>query len=291
MKLITILSALAICILMAGCSSMPPSPTDRDTTDLAEVVEDTSLLAKTTGIDSILVVLDIDNTLLAMEQDLGSDQWYQWQKALAENEPCGRFTVPDRFAVQGAIYHASAMRPTQPDAAEQVRALQDSGLRVIALTSRGTDYRLQTFRELRRNGYDFRRSALAPRAGWPENFTPSRGTRPARYEDGVFLTSGQHKGDMLLDLLERSETPLPAVVVSVDDKRSNLDALTEALTPLGVVVRSWHYIGEADRVAAFNPAASDDLWRSLEPALLTLQEQLGADNYALPSGPAEGCVP
>ena len=291
MKPITPLSALAIFVFMVGCSSIPPLPTDRDTTDLAEVVEDTRELAKTVGIGNVLVVLDIDNTLLAMEQDLGSDQWYQWQKALADDEPCGPMTVPDRFAVQGAIYHASAMRPTQPDAAEQVRVLQDSGLRVIALTSRGTDYRLQTFRELRRNGYDFRRSALAPRAGWPENFIPSRGNRPARYEDGVFLTSGQHKGDMLLDLLERSEAALPTVVVTVDDKRGNLDALVEALAPLGVVVRSWHYLGEADRVAAFDPAASDSLWRSLEPALLTLQDRLGTDHYALPNGPAEPCTP
>ena len=44
------------------------------------------------------------------------------------------------------------MRPTQPDAAQLVQRLQDDGLNVIALTSRGPDFRLATFRELRRNG-------------------------------------------------------------------------------------------------------------------------------------------
>ena len=66
------------------------------------------------GKDTILVVLDIDNTLLAMEQGLGSDQWYYWQKDLGNTDPCSPRNVGDRFAVQGAMFHASAMRATQP---------------------------------------------------------------------------------------------------------------------------------------------------------------------------------
>ena len=84
--------------------------------------------------DRVLVVFDIDNTLLAMEQGLGSDQWYYWQAALRDDEPCSPETVNDLLAVQGALFYASAMRPTQPSAAAQVRRMQDEGLQVIILT-------------------------------------------------------------------------------------------------------------------------------------------------------------
>ena len=59
------------------------------------------------------MVFDIDNTLMAMEQGLGSDQWYEWQKNLQLTDPCDARLVSDRLAVQGALYFISAMRPTQ----------------------------------------------------------------------------------------------------------------------------------------------------------------------------------
>jgi hypothetical protein len=283
-------TTLLLSLWLTACATLPPATMERETADLADVSRDAIALAAAFGRDRVLVVFDIDNTLLAMEQGLGSDQWYDWQKRLSEEDPCGPATVADRFAAQGAMYFASAMRRTQPDAAEQVRSLQNAGLRVIALTSRGTDYRLQTFRELRRNGYDFRRSALPPAAGWPDDFTPARGSRLARYEDGVFLTAGQHKGDMLQDLLERTSTTRPAVVVMIDDKQKNLDAVIETMTAIGVAVRAWRYTGEDENVAAFDPLAADRLWNAIQPALTRLQAELGADNYALPPA-KDTCTP
>jgi hypothetical protein len=190
------------------------------------------------------------------------------------------------------MYLASAMRPTQENGAGVVRRLQDAGIPVIALTSRGVDFRLQTFRELRRNGFDFRRSAIGPKTGWPEDFVPDNGIRPARYEDGVFLTTGQHKGAMLLALLERTGTPLPRAIVIADDKWANLDAVVETFRDLDVPVHAWRYSGEKDRVSAFDGDSSHTLWQQLLPALETIQQALGPDNYHLPpSNTPEGCQP
>ena len=233
--------------------------------------------------DEVLVVLDIDNTLLAMEQGLGSDQWYYWQKDLATNDPCSGKLVNGRFAVQGAIFFASAMRPTQPDAAEQVRRMQDSGLGVIAVTSRGTDYRLQTFRELRRNGFSFWLSALPPQAGFPEDFVPQGGERPARYEEGVFLTSGQHKGDMINALLAKTGTAPPKVIIMADDKQSNLDDVMETFAGSGTAVHAWRYSREDENVAAFNAQEAADTWNAVKPALIKLERFFGPDNFDLPA--------
>ncbi len=95
---------------------------DQETADLADVTTDVLALLEQTDNDRILMVFDIDNTLLAMEQGLGADQWYEWQKDLADNDRCNTQNVGNRFAVQGAIYFASAMRPTQGDAARQVKS-------------------------------------------------------------------------------------------------------------------------------------------------------------------------
>ena len=284
---------ILVATLVAACASVPPKVPQNlkaATDDLGMVADWALSMAADHGAENVLVVLDIDNTLLAMEQGLGSDQWYYWQKALADDDPCNPMQVGNRFAVQGAMFHESAMRATQSDAAEQVRRIQDAGITTIALTSRGTDYRLQTFRELRRQDISFWALAIPPRRGWPEDFLPDNGLRPVRYEDGVFLTTGQHKGVMLLELLRRTNTNMPGVVVMVDDKQKNLDDMLESFSAIGVPVRAWRYTGEDELVENFNADESHALWQALEPALKTLQEALGPDHFALPAAePRAGC--
>lgn len=283
---------LAACASTASGPAAPPRAQNllAETDDL-EMVADTSLqMSALYGNDDVLVVLDIDNTLLAMEQGLGSDQWYYWQKDLAKEDPCSGKLVTGRFAVQGAIFFASAMRPTQPDAAQQVRRMQDAGLKVIAVTSRGTDYRLQTFRELRRNGFSFWSSALPPQPGFPEDFVPQGGERPARYEEGVFLTSGQHKGDMIKALLAKTGTPAPKVIIMADDKQSNLDAVMEAFAKSDTAVHAWRYTREDENVATFDAQEAADTWNALKPALIKIERIFGPDNFDLPpSVVREGC--
>jgi hypothetical protein len=286
--------AIALPLVLAACATTTqpgPPPSTRGSTDDLGLVADLALgLAERYGAGEVLVVLDIDNTILAMEQGLGSDQWYYWQKDLAADEPCNPMIVGDRFAVQGALYYASAMRPTQPDAAAQIGRMQAAGLPVIALTSRGPDYRLQTFRELRRNGFSFWGSALPPQHGWPEPFVPQGGERSALYEDGVFLTAGQHKGRMLEALLARTGTEIPAAIVMADDKRDNLDAVWESFGKAGIQVHLWRYTREDANVAGFDARTAAAQWNELRPALETLEAVLGPDNYRLPaSARPAGC--
>jgi len=256
-------------------------PLDAETADLADLTADVVDLVGQAGRERVLVVFDIDNTLLAMEQDLGSDQWYDWQKSLADDDECNPRYVGDRFAAQGAIYYASAMRPTQADGAEQVRKIQGLGVKVISVTSRGMDYRLQTFRELRRNRISFSFSAIGPAGGYADAFLPVENGRLSRYEDGVFLTAGQHKGQMLAALLTRTGTPLPAVIVMADDKQHNLDAVKETFSALNVPVRAWRYSAEDGNVLAFDPGQADAQWKSIEAPLRKIQQVLGADNFDL----------
>jgi hypothetical protein len=297
--MLRILAAVAAALVLAGCAAAPSSPAPAaepllsqmvETVDLGRAADDALQLAGRLGTDRVLVVFDIDNTLLAMEQDLGSDQWYYWQKDLAFADPCSGFLVSDRLKVQGALFYASAMRPTQPDAAAQLNRLQDAGLSVIAVTSRGPEFRLQTFRELRRQGMSFWRTALPPRRGWPDPFVPAGGSREARYEDGVFLTAGQDKGVMVQALLARAGSPEPAVIVFVDDKQNNLDDVLAAFRGTDVAIHAWYYRREDPVVAAFDANAAAADWEALRPALVTIEQLLGPVHYDLPAQVVrEGC--
>ena len=283
------LCALIAALTLSACATSPdpaqPGQTiralDREISNLADVTTDTLKLIELTDRKGILVVFDIDNTLLAMEQGLGSDQWYDWQKQLSEDDQCNPRNVGDRFAVQGALYFVSAMRLTQQDGAKQVRTIQDEGVPVIALTSRGMNYQLQTFRELRRNNLNFSYSAIGPEGGIDEPFMPVADGRLSLYEDGVFLTAGQHKGEMLYALLEKTGTPLPRVIVMIDDKQYNLDAIKETFLALNIPVRAWRYTGEDKNVREFNTDQADKRWKAIDDALRQIQHSMGPDNYDL----------
>jgi hypothetical protein len=274
---------LSACTVNVQIDGFGPSiqALDRQTADLADVRTDALNLAEQHGKDKVLVVFDIDNTLMAMEQGLGANQWYEWQKDLSENDRCHPLNVGNRFAVQGALYFVSAMRKTQADADTQVRAIQDQGIAVIALTSRGMEFRLQTFRELRRNGFDFSLSAIGPPGGIAKPFIPVENGRFSLYDDGVFMTAGQHKGQMLLALLEKTGTENPDVIVMVDDKQTNLDAVKDTFSALEVPVHAWRITIEDENSKNFDAQQAAAQWESLEDSLRQIQEVVGPDNYDL----------
>jgi len=281
--------ALFFVLFLGACASMPAPVVEQnmlaETDDLAMVTDEALQTAKLLGKDQVLVVFDIDNTLLAMEQDLGSDQWYYWQKGLAENDPCSPLYVGDRFKAQGALYFASAMRPTQPDAAKQVADLQNAGLTVIAVTSRGPEFSLQTFRELRRNGISFWLTALPPARGFAAPFLPAGAKYEVLYQDGVFLTAGQHKGAMLKNLLEKSGAAWPSVIIIADDKSANLQAMMEAFKGSGTSVHAWRYSREDDNAGSLDKPEAAAQWDEVRPALITIEAVFGPDNFEVPPVP------
>lgn len=286
---------LALTFCLPACSTplvlpeqnLPPSQLI-ESADLQDVQAIALQLAGIIGKDHVLVIYDLDNTLLAMEQDLGSDQWYDWQKNLQAADRCDPNLVTDRLAAQGALYYTSAMRLTQPDGADIVRSVQDEGFDSIILTSRGADFSAATLRELRRNGFDFTRHPIGK--GDTLRFKPTPDSRDTLYENGVYLTAGQNKGEMLLALLQATGTALPKAIVMADDKPENLQHVLDALAGQATSVQALRYNREDARVAAFDSAQTVTQWRLAEPALLQLQALFGSDNFQLPQ-PAlpEGC--
>jgi len=248
--------------------------------DLERVTVAAQELARRYARDDLLVVFDLDNTLLAMRTPLGSDQWYDWQRVLESANSCDPQLVADRLAAQGALFHVGAMRPTQTDVAEQIRGLQSDGFATMIVTARGHDFRLPTFRELRRNGLNFRDSTIGPVGGIDNSYTPPDAKRPVRFEDGVYMLAGQDKGKMLLALFDRLMLDRPAAVVFVDDKAKNVEAMYQALLSAKITGKLFLYNREP--ITDFPSAAASADWRALEPALLQIQQVMGVANFHLP---------
>jgi hypothetical protein len=249
--------------------------------------------ADAVGPERVLLVVDIDNTLLAMNHTLGSDQWFEWQRYLLDHEPKSKDLVADSFEelleAQGLLYNLGRMHPPQRDLPILISRLQGRGIHTLVLTSRGPEFRAATERELRRNGYDFDATAL-PVRNLPggsylpydlEDLAADGLTRqdavafglsepqPVSYENGIYMTAGQPKGAMLLAMLHHAGADIRAVVYA-DDHIRHVAYVFAAVAGRGHEIAGFHYTREEPRVKKFQYGDKEEVgrrWRKLSRAL------------------------
>ncbi|WP_155914601.1 DUF2608 domain-containing protein [Asticcacaulis sp. AC460] len=228
-----------------------PVPTYISVTDLATPVQ-AALSAKAKG-RNVIVIFDIDNTLLTMPQDLGSDTWFNWQRSQDDSDDAFDALLRNNtFFLQ-----ASTMTPTQADSAALVRQLQAAGIPVYALSARGTALRGATEAALKANGIDLTRAPecgppLCIRRGdlrdkeiryaarWVGLKLPAGPYRPVTVSDGVMLVNGQDKG-VMLNLLLRSLPARYNDVYFVDDTFHNVENVQNASPRITAKVHPYSY--------------------------------------------------
>ena len=243
------------------------------------------------GADNVLLVVDIDNTTLAMSQPLGSDQWYNWQS----NFILKKIQSPHRVAaninellrIQGILFTLGKMQPPEPEIPDFIKKIQQLGCSSIVLTSRGPEFRAATERELKRNNYDFSSSALQINEPTRGSFLPYDKSRPnthglskeeldslraprlVSYSSGIMMSAGQHKGYMLRTLLARSQRTFRTLVF-VDDHEKHTTRMTEAFRDSGITTACFHYVREQENVEAFQESDKELVtkkWKQLNEAI------------------------
>lgn len=207
----------------------------------ANVVAVTKALSHQYGADKVLIVMDIDNTILTSTTDLGSDIWYQWQRGGLEIKPTPSQQVPCLFEDSiGLLYELAPMQLTEHNLNHTIAHWQLSGHTVMALTSRAPKYRAATERELTRNQVDFASTALVPVGQDTLIFREKKG-REISYMQGVMMTSGLNKGEMLQYLLEKTRRAFSAIVF-VDDSQKNIDDMYKTYQNVNNLdMRIFHY--------------------------------------------------
>lgn len=253
-----LLSALAALTLTA-CSSVPTTPAGTAESRVVEI-DDLARIAPALAEGDArrsLLVLDIDDTLLTSAGFFGSDAWYEWQKTLAKDDP-GK--VPCLFDVIALNYEAGAQRPTQADGPALLGTL---AVDTLLLSSRNPLYRGGTVRTLRDAGYALPAplGGLAEGRSWAFRASPASAPVSVEYEQGVFLTSGQDKGKVLLDLLRRLDRHYDRVLL-VDDGRRNIDNMQAALRDAGIDYLGLHYTRVSKAVGDADAQAGRDGWQA-----------------------------
>jgi len=221
-----------------------PDPIYKTTDSYQDVKEVALNMIEKYGADKVLFASDIDNTLLTMDQHLGSDAWFLWQsKQLGINKKDDLYSINSfdkLLKAQRLLFDISSMSTMEENQPELLSWFDKQGVDKIYITSRGPSTLSATLRELKENGYKlsnfkhenassssyspyFERNISELKLSFAElksfnvikkgascdkdNFELGKCLKPARknaYHRGLYMTSGQHKGFMLKLLLTQN---------------------------------------------------------------------------------------
>lgn len=256
--MVTALAMLAFAVLNGGAAHLSragiaqkAAPGQFFTIDsMTSVIDNALQTASRVGPDRVLVVFDVDSTLLY--DPLGGPQLGDMKDS-----------EPEKFrSVERALMYLKSLAPTEPGLAEELARLERAGIATYALTARGEDMRGMTLRELARAGIAFPR---APECGPP--LCVKRGVlppdvvlaaarkvlgeqelvrlgfdkgRPVGVSDGVMNAAGLHKGVMLRVLVASLGQEYDAVIF-VDDARKNVDHVADAAAGMSQQITGFHY--------------------------------------------------
>jgi hypothetical protein len=236
--------------------------------------------------EQILIAFDVDHTTLRMPPgvDLGGETWYDWQaeemKAGGLDKMAG--TTDELLTVQGVLFYLSPMIAAEPGLKDILAGLEKDGYPMIVLTSRGSEFRFVTERDIQRAGFPFERTGVALAAGQSWTYIPYdindiaasgylkaddiktfalREAMPVSYRKGLLLTAGQHKGIVLRSLLRRSTAKIGAILY-VDNKESQLRRVYDAFAAIGTEVKMVQYLGlqEEDNAFRSEPRRLEKAW-------------------------------
>lgn len=214
---------LLIVLTLAFASAYADTVKEKSTVDYQEI--DKYIIQKATeyGESQVLVVMDIDNTILTSHTDLGGDIWYQWQRGELDIKPTEDQKITECFYqdVIGLLYELNTMDLTDTLLPNYITNWQNSGITVFALTSRSPKYRTPTERELKKKNIDLSKSALKTVDGYNPIYNYSL-SRELSYMNGIMMTTGMDKGEMLDHIIGRSGSSFKAIIF-IDDTKKNID--------------------------------------------------------------------
>ena len=226
------------------------------------------------GASEVLVVLDIDNTILTSDVDLGSDIWYQWQRGKLEVKPTENQKVSCLFEdAIGLLYELGTMHLTDTNLPTFINEWQSQNISLFALTSRSPRYRTATERELKKQGIDLTKTAIRPINDSLPVYRYNL-KREMSYMKGVMMTSGMNKGEMLAHMLAKTDRSFSAVVF-VDDSEKNVQALLNEFKLKPIDFTIFHYTKiEEERIEKFGSVLSQEQankmdadWKALNTTL------------------------
>ena len=258
-------------VLLFSSASLASSGAPQEILSMTTVFKAAHEKVEKHGAQNVLLVFDIDNTLLKTKQDFSSYAWGTWQSSLVKAKSPDAVTneLQELYNLQMVLFTLGQMEPTEKMIPKEIAALQNKGVSILALTSRGVHMRSATEKSFERNGYNFLQNVLFP--GFPGSYKPKYGAgRRVSFQNGIYLTEGQNKGLMLKDLLERVRRKFSSIIF-VDDHFKHPGNVYEVFGDSGVDLLTYRY-GYMDkqmkRFLESDKKDSIEKWKKLRAAWL-----------------------
>lgn len=218
--------------------------------------------------DSSLVLLDIDDTLMINVQMVGTDEWFHHRL-----NTFVKFGLPFSEALEKAIaedealQNISEMKIVEEGTEAIVDEMQKQGYVVMGLTTRGFGIAKCTTRQLLEKTIDLSKTAPSSKDHYAQV-----GDHAVLYRKGILFTGGTHKGEALFRFCDAIGLH-PKRIVFVNDKASHLAQIEEAAKSRNIPFLGLRYAYSDARKAGFQlPIAECQFYHSNFHRLLTDEE-------------------
>jgi hypothetical protein len=214
-----------------------------------------------------LFIFDIDNTLIRPCQVLGSDEWVDYcfkKKQEEESSPdeVKRSVIETWMAVQVL----TKMRLIEEESPAVVAELQQKGLSVMVVTSRGEDVIRTTRLQLQSVGIDMAKATVCKESFFLNDFPT------VHFVDGILFAGGLTKGDVLKSFLHQIGYT-PKRIVFIDDKKSALISVSQ-LEKEGIEFVGLRYNRADPIVRSFDALVADHELAHLQQSLMSDEEAI-----------------
>lgn len=199
----------------------------------------------------MLVVFDIDNTLIEPVQELGSNQWFENRiKEYFSHGYSNHNALHTALKEWIAIQHITFVKLVEPGIDEVVKDLQGKGYTVMGLTTRDLTLSDRTAEQLQSVGIDLSKTAPTQEEVF---FMNERGVL---FHKGSLFTAATHKGEALHKFLEISGYQ-PSSVMFINDKYSHLIPVEEYCSQSGIPFVGLRYGHTDEKVKNFCKQIAD----------------------------------
>ncbi len=197
--------------------------------------------------EGVLFLYDIDNTLVTLDQMLGTDQWfcYRLNQLIAETKNTQE-ALDKALAEWTSIQYISKIHEVEKGSSEMIKSQQEEGMMCIGFTTRGLSLSHCAVSQLNSIGIDF--TTTAPMKHDLLFLT----SQSIIFRHGVLFTAGTHKGTALVEFLNQMNFT-PKKIVFINDKHKDLAQVEEGCNTLGIPFIGLRYNYLDKVVAAFDP--------------------------------------
>ena len=198
----------------------------------------------------MLIVFDIDNTLMEAAQTLGSDQWFghridEYKDRGFSKEEALQITRVEWVSIQ----YKTKVKAVEPTTAQLIHKLQKNGWKVIGLTNRGLYLATRTIEQLQSIGINLFTSDFAHEISFDDEYG-------IMYRDGIVFSAGTAKGAVLFEFLEKAQYH-PKKILFVDDRKCHLQNVETACNQRQIPFLGLRYGFLDEKVKRMRPDIAD----------------------------------